>query len=159
MARLQNKSLTAEQKIKILERTRKILGPNGDNWIKGTWFARKEKSFTPGATRRRWGSEENWSKAPPSEANCWCLLGAMEEAAHQLGYSKGRTEGSMLGALTSLKKLAYKRLNEKAMKKFGYKMKSSARPLHVFNDSAETEWKDVKKLIADRLKQLRAGEE
>lgn len=146
--------LTTEEKIAVLKLAKKLLGPNGENWIQGTWFGRR---VGPGS--RRYIQTENgpealaspayrWTKGlvhmsyqtvQPSQADCWCVLGAMEEAAHRLGYKPRRRRSRILGAATSLKDWAQRRKNYEEV--------------DVLNDYAES-FKDIKQAINGRLREL-----
>lgn len=122
------RSLTNSEKIKVLEGARRLLGKNGENWTKGHWFGLRRGS------NRSWGTE-------PEKADCWCLLGALEESAFRLGYSVKRRNQHRFGLMTSLQQLVYS------------KHWSS---ISGFND--RNEWIDVRALLDERLKQLRAEE-
>lgn len=157
MARVKS-DLTNEQKIEIIQGAQKILGSKGQNWIKGTWFGKKEPNFVPGGFRYVNTSEDpfdrhhNWRGVQPADADCWCLLGALEESAFRLGYSSQRRQSAVVGRLTSLKALAKNRVRDL----YGHVGKTD--PVHVYNDAAKVTWKDVKKLMDERIKQLREAD-
>jgi hypothetical protein len=63
-------------KIAVLDRALELLGPKGEHWVQGFYFAR----FEDGSFRR----------VPAEEANAWCLAGACGQAAHEMGISRYR---------------------------------------------------------------------
>lgn len=143
--------LTTDQKIEIIKGAQKLLGPKGENWIKGQWFGKKKEDFVPGESVYRWVF--NYDEVAPSDADCWCLLGAMEESAHRLGYISQRRKAKTLGALTSIKKLAVTRLRKLRYGGLGQPGQSTD-DTDQYNDYHAVKWKDIKKLMSDRIKEL-----
>jgi hypothetical protein len=142
--------LTAAQKIEVIKGAQKLLGAKGQNWIKGAWFGRKTTNFVPGKGRYIRDPKDNqvlnWEDTSPGQANCWCALGALEESAFRLGYSERRRKSGVVGKLTSVAKVAKSRLTEF--------MNGNHDPVYTLNDYSKTEWKDIKKLLSDRIKEL-----
>lgn len=136
--------LSVDERIKIIRGAQKLLGANGENWIKGYWFGKRLR-LADGDGRR----VASYLQVPPAEADCWCLLGALEESAYQLGLSERRAKARVLGAATSIKKLLRRKLV--ANKNTLY----PTMPIDAYNDSSRTQWKDIKSLMAERIKELK----
>jgi len=121
------KQLKNDQKIALLKTAKKLLGAKGQNWTRQNWFA------------YRVNPKDRGIQSTPDEANSWCLLGALEEAAYRLGYSEHRSAAERFADMSSVQKLVEK--------KTGLSVVS-------FNDSPHTEWEDVRNIIDERLAQL-----
>ena len=124
--------LTREQKIELLEGALEVLGPNGENWARGYWFARKPERFRPGMV-------VDIPADPPESANCWCLEGALCESAVRLGLMAERDAdvGSALGQDVSLRE-------------------QLGRPLFGFNDDPKTTWPDIRREVMHRIEKLKS---
>lgn len=157
MARIKE-NLTAQERIEIIKGAKKLLGPGGKNWIKGQWFAKKTKYFEPGSSHYLPKGDggvgydyqrEAWEQVAPSEADCWCLLGALEESAYRLKLSERRAKAKTLGVKTSIKNrmIAYTKLWKK-------QRMLNFISVDEFNDWRDTEWKDIYKVMNDRIKEL-----
>lgn len=154
--------LTTEQKIQILEKGKELLGPNGENWTKACFWGvkytdaeRKERLIDYGYDPTALTDEEfagidddlgyelsRW-EADPENANVWCLMGALEEAAYRLGIVEERDPSERLAEPISLRQL----LNSK----------NEFMHWNVIdvNDRAETTFGTIRGLIDERLAQLR----
>lgn len=163
--------LTDDQKIRILETAREMLGPNGENWTKSCWWGVKVPEDELLARLERFGyyyeddelpspdrldeideEEGHEVKRRPLDtveadaANVWCLMGALEEAAFRLGIVEKRVADDRLADPISLQKLVND--NEEWQ---GWSV------IDV-NDKAETTFATVSGLIDERLAQLRASQ-
>lgn len=123
-----------ETRRKILEGALKLLGPNGERWIKDEY----------------------------QSGNNWCLLGAIGASALQLGvvgtttdeeennlYEIGDRTLSEFGELSDLLGDQIS-VTELAQNK-GFDN------VPEFNDDAETEWEDIQQFVQERLNQLQAA--
>lgn len=131
-------NLSVAEKLAILKGAQKLLGPKGENWIRGHWFGQRT-------------SKAGSRPVAPAVADCWCLLGALEESAYRLGLSERRSQSGVLGRLTSLRALARERLSPANR---WYRRDA----IYLYNDDESKTWRDIKKLLNDRIKQLQAEE-
>lgn len=158
--------LNDTQRIQILEKTKEILGPNGENWTKACWFGVKftedeiterleEFGYDPGevsdAEFKQINEDEEYelsrySLAPDraGEANVWCLMGAIEEAAYRLGIVPERDSSERFASPISLSNLVQSRAEWA-----GWSVVD-------VNDKPDTTFETVRNLIDERLAELRA---
>lgn len=132
--------MEASEKKAVLEKTLELLGPDGENWIQGTFWAKRNEAT---------GEHEYLPVNKRHTANAWCLAGAVCEATLRLelpfdaalGYEFARG-GAIAEELTeeiSLARLA----DEKGFP-----------TVPDFNDDESTEFEDIQKLVNNRIKQL-----
>lgn len=132
-------TLKTDEKLEVLLLARKILGPKGENWIKGAWRATAKENL-----------DSYLSILPGETATCWCLDGAIDEAAYRLGYRDQPRSNGKIQKATSLLKLV--RTKVRAVLNSGDVVKYDN--VVTFNDTQQ-EFKPVRKLLDERIKQLR----
>lgn len=123
--------LNREQKIAVLEKTIELLGPDGRNWARGYWFGQKGPNHKPG--------DASDAAYPLEHANCWCLEGAICEAAVLLELAPDRetVQGQNVGQQTSLRT-------------------QLGRPLFDYNDDPKTTWPDINRELRHRIEKLKS---
>ena len=141
--------LTTEQSIQILEKAKELLGPNGEHWNKGCWFAREATLEEDGFVtyRGEQGHLEEVCELPTEDADqatTWCIMGAVEEAAYRLGIFGERDASDRLAKPISLQNLV------------NSKQEWATWSVIDVNDDSRTTFADVKGLIDARLAELRA---
>lgn len=160
--------LTTEQKIQILEKTKELLGPNGEGWTKSCWFGVKKSPDEINEWLEVQGYEFRLDELEPAaindliqetdyeavrrgiaindadQANVWCLLGAIEESAYRLGIVQERDASERFANPISLQKLV-----DSKEEWHGWSV------IDV-NDAPNTTFETVRDLIDERLAQLRA---
>jgi hypothetical protein len=142
MSMMQVLELTDEQSIQILEKAKELLGPEGENWNKGCWFAIE----TPDSYRDEYGAltDVRSLNAPDhGKATNWCIMGAVEEAAYQLGIIPEPDTSDRLARPISLQNLVE---SKEKWKKWS---------VVDVNDNDDTSFADIKGLIDERLAELR----
>ena len=165
IASLYTLELTNDQKIAILEKTKELLGPNGENWTKSCWFGTKKTDEEMNQWLLEWGFEplaeldqdelldiaqhNDWrlfrEELPvhrADQANVWCLMGAIEEAAYRLKITPERDTSERLAGPISLERLV--------------NSKSEWRTWSVIdvNDNPDTTFETVRDLLDERLTEL-----
>lgn len=141
--------LTPEQSIQILEEAKKILGENGERWIKGHWvglpYDEDDEDYDPADLDGY--QDVGWSEASNPDA-VFCIMGALELAAYRLGITSKPEMSDRLARPISIQNLVEQR---EEWKGFGS-------PMEV-NDSETTNFETIKNLIEERLSELRAEPE
>lgn len=122
---------TPTKKLKVLKRTLKILGENGEHWTKRKIFGRKVRK------PRFVGAPVPSTGAPLSEADTFCLVGAMQKAARELGHAFVFVEGDL-----SIQGLV--------------KNETRFDNVEDWNDARERKFPEVKELVERRIEQLEA---
>lgn len=120
--------LTPHQKIEVLQLAKRKLGPGGKNWIRNHWYGKRDSMNLVIACSSR-------------EATCFCLEGAVEIAAMELGYTDKAIRGATVARATSITNYVRKKHNFPSVNRF--------------NDQKVTEWKDVLGVINGRISELR----
>lgn len=74
---------SSRDRLRIVHEARRLLGPNGENWIKGAM--RGQRSGTSDLFQNLPGI--NVEGTPPvTKADCWCVLGSFDQACLNLNY-------------------------------------------------------------------------
>lgn len=132
------RALTNAEKIKVIEGAKRLLGAQGQRWVRGQWFSKDG------------GHGKYGNSVDPEEAVSWCVLGALEESAFRLGFSTERTESHRFSEMTSLHNLAR---SKTFFDWHGTEMPYAS--VDDFNDRENNDWKDVLAFLNERLKQLK----
>lgn len=136
--------LTPAQSIEILEKAKEILGPNGENWNKGCWFGLTREDISYVGDSGAWEDVHDLTSGDAGQANTWCILGAVEEAAYQLGITSQREASDRFAMPISLQNLV------------SSKKEWEHWSVIDVNDNSDSTFADIKGLIDERLAQLRA---
>jgi hypothetical protein len=138
--------LSKEQSIAILEKTKQILGPNGEHWTKGCWFGKTFNDMEPeyDEDTGEMVNTRSLLESQADQANAWCIMGAVEEAAYQLGLIESRMATDRLSSPISLQNLV------------SSKEEWEDWTVIDVNDNENTTFDDVKALIDERLAELRS---
>lgn len=133
------RSLTAKEKIEVLTLAKEKLGRGGKNWVKGEWFAKN-----PVVDKYGPSGEE----CAASEATCFCLEGALEIAAVELGHRQKPVKKDRAARLVSIHSYVTRKFIDKPYNEPKFD------EVNEFNDDSRTTWKDILAVINGRIREL-----